>query len=77
MKSPKNPSFITGPKQTNPLHAKYLQFRKGEIGVAADIREMFSQIRFADSNMKIIIFNGFFGVTMLIFGTVYPPYCAE
>ncbi|XP_030386687.1 uncharacterized protein LOC115633383 [Scaptodrosophila lebanonensis] len=82
-----NTSLLKGPEVTNPLIAILLQFRNGAIGVAADIKEMFSQIRIQPEDQQAQRFlwrDGLtsqpiqhYAMTSLIFGAVCSPYCAE
>ncbi|XP_036348019.1 uncharacterized protein LOC118757413 [Rhagoletis pomonella] len=82
-----NSVLLKGPEQAQPLIRILLQFRQGEIGVAADIKEMFSQVkvrpmdqhaqrylwRDGDSNQPIEEYM----MTSMIFGAVCSPCIAE
>ncbi|XP_036341132.1 uncharacterized protein LOC118750502 [Rhagoletis pomonella] len=82
-----NSVLLKGPEQAQPLIRILLQFRQGEIGVAADIREIFSQVkvrpmdqhaqrylwRDGDSNQPIEEYM----MTSMIFGAVCSTCIAE
>ncbi|XP_075167679.1 uncharacterized protein LOC142239799 [Haematobia irritans] len=82
-----NSSLVKGPEQAKPLLNILLQFRQGKIAVAADIREMFSQvkIRAEDQHTQRFLWRDgdrskpiqHFVMTSMIFGAICSPCCAE
>ncbi|XP_036347224.1 uncharacterized protein LOC118756578 [Rhagoletis pomonella] len=82
-----NSALLKGPEQAQPLIRILLQFRQGRVGVSADIREMFSQIRIRPSDQhaqRYLWRDGDasqpieeYAMTSLIFGAVCSPCIAE
>ncbi|XP_036319769.1 uncharacterized protein LOC118734157 [Rhagoletis pomonella] len=82
-----NSALLKGPEEAQPLLRILLQFRQGKIGVAADIREMFSQIKVRpiDQHAQRYLWrNGDPNepiqellMTTMIFGAVCSPCIAE
>ncbi|XP_075157911.1 uncharacterized protein LOC142231178 [Haematobia irritans] len=82
-----NDLLLKGPEQAKSLLGILLKFRQGKIAVAADIREMFSQIKIrkedqhsqrflwrnGESNMPV----GHYAMVSMIFGAISSPCCAE
>ncbi|XP_036345954.1 uncharacterized protein LOC118755212 [Rhagoletis pomonella] len=82
-----NSALLKGPEQAQSLIRILLQFRQGRIGVSADIREMFSQIKIRQNDQHAQRFlwrDGDqsrpieeYAMTSLIFGAVCSPCIAE
>ncbi|XP_073821841.1 uncharacterized protein [Musca autumnalis] len=82
-----NSCLLKGPEQAKPLLGILLKFRQGTIAVAADIREMFSQIRIREEDQhsqRFLWRNGntnepvqHFVMVTMIFGAICSPCCAE
>ncbi|XP_037931304.1 uncharacterized protein LOC119666101 [Teleopsis dalmanni] len=79
-----NSQLLKGPERAKPLLDILFKFRQGEIGVAADIKEMFSQvkIRVEDQHAQRFLWRIKAEVhqcvmTSMIFGAICSPCCAE
>ncbi|XP_055923385.1 uncharacterized protein LOC129953880 [Eupeodes corollae] len=82
-----NSVLSKGPEQAKPLIGILFQFRQDVIGVAADIREMFSQVRIIpeDQHAQRFLWRDGdqnkpvqqFAMVSMIFGAVCSPCCAE
>ncbi|XP_073821377.1 uncharacterized protein [Musca autumnalis] len=82
-----NSCLLKGPEQAKPLLGILLKFRQGTIAVAADIRELFSQIRIREEDQhsqRFLWRNGntnepvqHFVMVTMIFGAICSSCCAE
>lgn len=87
MQTSLNSALVKGPEQAKPLLNILLQFRHGIIGVAADSKEMFSQVKIRKDDQQAQRFlwrNGdtnkpieHYTMTSMIFGAICSPCCAE
>lgn len=82
-----NSTLLKGPEHAKPLHTILFQFRQGQIAVAGDIQEMFSQVSIIadDQNSQRFLWrNGekdreiqTYVMQSMIFGAICSPCCAE
>ncbi|XP_037816929.1 uncharacterized protein LOC119607191 [Lucilia sericata] len=82
-----NSLLLKGPEQAKPLLGILLKFRQGQIAVAADIREMFSQIKIRQEDQHAQRFlwrcekeNSEieeYAMVSMTFGAICSPCCAE
>ena len=81
-----NSMLLKGPEQLNSLLSILFKFREGSIAVAADIREMFSQIKIIpkDQHAQRFLWRenktdpiGHYVMTSMIFGAICSPCSAE
>ncbi|XP_067643433.1 uncharacterized protein [Eurosta solidaginis] len=82
-----NSVLLKGPDHAKPLIAIIHKFRQGVVAVAADIQEMFSQVKIRDddqSSQRFLWRNGdptkpiqTYVMSSMIFGAICSPCCAE
>lgn len=82
-----NALLMKGPEQAKPLLSVLFKFRQGAVAVAADIAEMFSQVRIREADQSAQRFLWRFGkqdepirtfvMTSMIFGAACSPCSAE
>lgn len=81
-----NSALLKGPEQARPMMSILFKFREGKIAVAADIREMFSQIKIRPEDQQAQRFVwrddpsqpvSHFVMSSMIFGAICSPCVAE